>query len=355
MGRLSPPDAAFWRQRRVLLTGHTGFKGAWLARILRRWGARGAGVALPPAGEPSLFGLCQPWPQLDSRMLDLRDRVALRQAVAEIDPEVAIHLAAQSLVPQSYREPVDTFAVNVLGTAHLLEALGQAKRLQALVVATSDKVYRNDGRGRAFAEDDPLGGDDPYSASKAACEHVVQAWRASGLVPGVRLITVRAGNVIGGGDFAADRLVPDIVRALTGSGELTLRLPEATRPWQHVLDVLCGYLQLAAALTEARPALPPAMNLGPADARGPSVRELVHTFTAAVGRPLKIRTEGRPTMPEKSALALDASAALALGWRPRLDLPTAIEWTAAWYREAMADWTRAGPVTDRQIDAYFAR
>jgi CDP-glucose 4,6-dehydratase len=246
----------FWRRRRVLVTGHTGFKGAWLTRWLGRLGAEVHALALAPATTPNLHALLAPTSRMRSHVADIRDPAALARIVAEADPEVVFHLAAQSLVPEGYRAPVETFDVNVLGTVRLLAALAGRPGLRAVLVATSDKVYANADLGRAFAEGDPLGGDDPYSASKAACEIAVAGWRASFAAGGPPIVTARAGNVIGGGDWSADRLVPDLVRAIGGDTPLVLRRPTARRPWQHVLDPLAGYLAYAERLA-AGERLPP--------------------------------------------------------------------------------------------------
>ncbi|MEM0944639.1 MAG: CDP-glucose 4,6-dehydratase, partial [Pseudomonadota bacterium] len=273
---LSP---AFWRGRRVLLTGHTGFKGAWAGAWLGRMGAEVTGFALAPQTQPALFEMLD----FPGRSIigDLRDPAAISQAVADADPEIVIHMAAQPLVRQSYADPVETYGTNVMGTVHLLEALKPAPAGRILVV-TSDKVYENDETGRAFAEGDRLGGHDPYAASKAATEIVVASYRRSFFAEaGVALATARGGNVIGGGDFSADRLVPDIARALAAGRPVELRNPQATRPWQHVLDCLSGYLTYLEALPDA----PAALNFGPADpADALSVAEVTGAMNAALGQ-----------------------------------------------------------------------
>ena len=239
----SEPDGGFWQGRRVFLTGHTGFKGAWAALWLADLGAEVHGFALPPHTEPSL------WEQVGTGLLagetlaDLADRDALTEAVRRARPQIVLHMAAQALVTRSYADPVGTFATNVLGTAHLLDALRAADGLEAVVVVTTDKVYANDGSGRVFVEDDPLGGGDPYSASKSAAELLTRSFAASFFDPaGVPVATARAGNVLGGGDWSADRLAPNIWRAARSGVPLLLRSPQATRPWQHVLEPLAGYL-----------------------------------------------------------------------------------------------------------------
>lgn len=331
------PERAFWRGRRVLVTGHTGFKGAWLALMLRELGAEVTGIALPPPLGPSLFALAAPLGAGAHRLLDIRDAEILAGAVRQARPSVVFHLAAQALVRRSYREPAETFSVNVGGTVNLLQALRDLDGLEAAVMVTSDKVYRNDGGGRRFVETDPLGGEDPYSASKAAMEIAVASWRvsfASGL-PG--LVAARAGNVVGGGDFAEDRLVPDIVRAIVAREPLVVRYPRATRPWQHVLDVLTGYLLYAEQAAGTGP-LPPALNFGPAEADPTTVAQIIVAFGAALGekpdwRPAALQGQLR----EAPALGLDPSLAMTtLDWRPRLNRAETIRSTADWY----AAWRR---------------
>lgn len=309
-------NRAFWRGRRVLVTGHTGFKGGWLCLMLRALGAEVHGLALAPE-TPCFEALGVAATLAGETRADLRGGVALPTR-----PEVVFHLAAQALVGRGYRDPGGTFATNVQGTVHLLDALRGSGAL-ACVVVTSDKVYRNDGTGHAFAEDDALGGHDPYSASKAACELAVAAYRASfaDLPP---LATARAGNVIGGGDFGAQRLVPDLVRAQLAGAPLLVRRPDATRPFQHVWDVLRGYLLLAEALAEGR--APPAVNFGPRDAEV-RVRDLLAQWGG-----VDWRAEEGAVMAEAPRLGLDSTLAQrALGWAPRFATPEAIAETARWY------------------------
>lgn len=347
---LSP---AFWGGRRVLLTGHTGFKGAWAARWLARLGAEVTGLALAPESEPNLFGLLEATTRIRSRIGDIRDWAAVREAVSHADPEIVLHMAAQALVPRAYREPLETWSSNVMGTVTLLEALRSRPGLKAIVVVTSDKVYANRAGAKPFRETDRLGGDDPYSASKAAAELAVGAWRASFAASGPPVATARAGNVIGGGDWAADRLVPDLLRALEARRALELRQPESTRPWQHVLDPLAGYLMLAERLAEGR-TLPEALNFGPAPESVLPTRVLVEQLSSALGRGPDWRHVPRPEIPEKPVLALDAGLAeRTLGWRPRLAIGEAVAWTAEWYA-AHRDGADVAALTDRQIERYEA-
>jgi CDP-glucose 4,6-dehydratase len=344
---------AFWRNRRVLLTGHTGFKGGWLALWLKALGARVHGLALPPPSEPSLWQLVGRDLAI-STLGDIRDPALVARVVAEAEPEILIHMAAQPLVRASYADPVGTLAANVLGTAHILDAARAQAGLRSVLVVTSDKVYENNEAGRPFAEGDRLGGHDPYSSSKACAELVTQCFRDSFWPEHRALATARAGNVIGGGDWAADRLVPDCVRALDSGQRVVLRYPDAVRPWQHVLEPLGGYLVYAEALTEDPAGTPKAMNFGPDPDSFRSVAQIVDSFSAHfAGKPgWASQNEAAPA----EAKTLTLSSALAersLVWRPRLDLERALQWTAGWYRahrakEDMVAFSMA------QIEAYEA-
>lgn len=347
---LSP---SFWRGRRVLLTGHTGFKGAWLAFWLERLGAEVTAFALPPATDPSLFAVLAPWPKLNSILGDLRDAALVADAVRAAAPEIVLHLAAQALVRPSYRDPLGTFASNIAGTAHLLEAVRAAASVRAVLVVTSDKVYANDETGRAFREDDALGGKDPYSASKACQEIVTASYRHSFLASaGVRVATARAGNVIGGGDWAEDRLVPDFVRA-AGRGEtLVLRHPQAVRPWQHVLEPLAGYLIYAQRLFEGADA-PSALNFGPPADDARTVGAIVRRLAEAWGGAQDWQQDAQAGVPEAHLLTLDAGAAeRAIGWRPVWTADQALDRTAAWYR-AHLDGQDMRAFGGRQLDEYM--
>ncbi|MCB4822837.1 CDP-glucose 4,6-dehydratase [Roseicella aerolata] len=333
------PRPGFWRGRRVLVTGHTGFKGSWLVLLLHRLGAEVTGIALDPAPGPSAFAAMQVAPLLAAdHRADIRDGAELAALVRAARPELVLHLAAQPFVGRSYREPAATFATNCTGTIHLLEALRGLPGVAAALFITSDKVYRNDGAGRAFLEEDPLGGADPYSASKAAAEAAVQSWRASFARELPPIATARAGNVIGGGDFGEQRIIPDLVRAQLAGEPLLLRRPDATRPFQHVLDVLRGYLMLTEHLAEAPDRSPAALNFGPLDGEI-RVRELIDFWGAAMGAPVDWRQEQGPVMAEAPRLGLDSTlAGRTLGWLPTLSTPEAIAETARWY----ATWRAGG-------------
>jgi CDP-glucose 4,6-dehydratase len=325
----------FWQGRRVLITGHTGFKGAWLWLWLRTLGARLTGYALAPATVPSLWDIVRADGQEDgsSIIADVREPECLRAAVEAADPQVVFHLAAQALVRESYANPLGTFATNVLGTGALLEACRTRKNLECVVVVTSDKVYENAGSGRPFEEGDRLGGHDPYSASKAAAEILTRSFRDSFFAAGPPIATARAGNVIGGGDWSVDRLIPDCVRALESGRPVSLRYPEAVRPWQHVLEPLGGYLELARALVRSPAGAPRAVNFGPDAASFSTVRAVVEAFSARFGGKPGWEADHSAHLSEAQALTLASMLAeRTLGWRPRLDIDRALLWTANWYR-----------------------
>lgn len=343
--------------RRVLVTGHTGFKGAWLCAWLAGHGAEVTGYARAPETAPNLWTLLG-----ESRVRsvegDLNDRARLDAVIAETRPEVVLHLAAQALVRRSYREPVETFASNVLGTVQLLDALRAAPDLRAVVVATSDKAYENTGQLWGYREPDPMGGHDPYSASKGATEIAVAAMRrsyytdgASG-ASGARIAAARAGNVIGGGDWAEDRLVPDIVRGCLGpSGEVSLRQPNAIRPWQHVLEPLDGYCRLAVALLDGAP-VDDGWNFGPDRDDERPVIDVAEAVVAALGTGrIRVEPEAMP-LHEAELLRLDISKARSrLGWRPALGFAETVAMTAEWYG-AWRDGADIPALCARQIARY---
>lgn len=323
-------EPGFWAGRRVFLTGHTGFKGSWMALALHALGAEVHGFALAPLAGPNPFDLTGAAGALAGEIrADIRDGEALSAALAAARPSIVIHMAAQAIVAEGYRDPVGTFGTNVMGTLHLLEGALACGGVEAIVIVTSDKVYRNQGAGRPFVEDDPLGGSDPYSASKAAAELAVAAWRTGRAGPPT--LCVRAGNVIGGGDFAPARIIPDLARALAERSELAVRNPDATRPFQHVTDVLRGYLLAAQTLVRRPGDVPPALNFGPRE-REISIVELLEAWQAATGRPVDWTHQPRPDLPESPRLALDSSrAGQVLGWEPAYGTAAAVAETAAWY------------------------
>jgi CDP-glucose 4,6-dehydratase len=323
--------ARFWRDRTVLLTGDTGFKGAWMRLWLRSLGADVTGFALAPNTEPNLSTLLNDGSR--SIIGDIRDEALLRGVLDQIDPHIVIHMAAQALVRESYRDPVATYATNVMGTANLLQSCRTLRRLQCVVVVTSDKVYENDGQGRPFQEQDRLGGHDPYSNSKACAELLTGSFRDSFFRDGPPVATVRAGNVVGGGDWSLDRLIPDCVRALDQGVPVRLRYPDAVRPWQHVFEPLSGYLAVAQALVRAPDETPRAVNFGPDPASFRTVSTVVDAFSARFGgRPGWVQDPGSHP-PEANALTLSSALAeRALGWRPNLGFAQSLSWTADWYR-----------------------
>lgn len=346
------PQPAFWAGKRVLLTGHTGFKGSWTALWLTEMNARIAGFALTPE-YPSLFRLARMESGLNSIIGDLRDVNAVQAAIQAIDPQIVIHMAAQPLVRRSLVYPGETFATNVQGTANLLDALRDCPALQAVLIVTSDKVYANDSEGRPFVEGDRLGGKDPYSASKAAVELLAQSFAGSYFIKrGVPVATARAGNIIGGGDFAEDRIVPDIVRAVRAAARPALRHPEATRPWQHVLDCICGYLLFIEALTARTAAVPRALNFGPDPAAPVTVAKLAEAMLIALGEEPCWDHVPVPDSVEMQELTLDGTLARkSLGWQNRLPANHGVHWTADWYR-AFAKGKDIRAITLGQITAY---
>ena len=343
-----------WHDRRVLVTGHTGFKGGWLSLWLAGRGACVHGYALDPPTEPSFFAACGLADHLagDTRG-DVRDEPALARCLAEARPEVVFHLAAQPLVRRSYREPLETFDVNVMGTARLLEAVRGCDAVRAVVVITTDKVYENREWDWAYREAEPLGGADPYSASKACTELVCDAYRRSFLAAaGVRLATARAGNVIGGGDWAADRLVPDFLRAADSGATLAIRSPRAIRPWQHVLEPVAGYALLAERLLEGD-RFAESWNFGPAEADARPVGWIVDRLCELVPG-ARWRRDGDDHPHEAGTLRLDsAKARHRLGWRPRWDLDEALVRTVEWHL-AWRGGADMAAVSRGQIEAHAA-
>ena len=332
-------NPAFWRGKRVLVTGHTGFKGGWLTLWLDGMGAKVAGYSLEPPTTPSLFETARVREVVRHRIDDVRDLAALRAAVAEFRPEVVFHLAAQSLVRPSYADPVGTYATNVLGTVHVLEAVRLEPSARVLMVVTSDKCYENRERSDGFRESDPMGGTDPYSSSKGCAELVTAAYRASFFdparhaEPGAAVASVRAGNVIGGGDWSHDRLVPDVYRAAATKALVRIRNPRAVRPWQHVLEPLNGYLLLAERLWEDGAGFAEGWNFGSADSDARPVADVMDRIVKLWGEGLRWEHDSGEHPHEATLLRLDSTKARSrLGWRPRMSLDQALEWTVEWYK-----------------------
>jgi CDP-glucose 4,6-dehydratase len=325
-----------------------------MAAMLAHLGARVTGFALAPDTDPNLYTLARVADVAPGGLGDLRDPQAVAAAVRKAEPEIVLHLAAQALVRRAVREPVATCAINVLGTAHLLDALSAAERPRAVLVVTSDKVYENPQRGVPFREGDPLGGHDPYAASKAAAEIVTASFARTYFdARGVAVATARGGNVIGGGDFAADRIVPDIFRAMAAGRELVLRHPDATRPWQHVLDCVAGYLVYAQALAQGR-VVPRALNFGPTDGAPITVAALAAAMQKALGTEAGWRVVASTDAPEMATLALDSTLARSsLGWHDRLVGDAAVRATADWYL-ALSRGDDMAAVTRRSIEEYLA-
>lgn len=324
----------FWCGKRVLLTGHTGFKGGWLALWLQALGAKVVGIALPPVSATNLFHLAEVAEGIESHFCDIRDREQLTDLVKSTQPEIVFHLAAQPLVRASYREPVETFSTNIMGTAHILEALRGLESIKVAVMITTDKVYKNLECAYPYREDDALGGHDPYSASKAASEIVISSYRDSFLRDqGVAVASARAGNVIGGGDWSEDRLIPDAVRAWQNGIPLHIRRPNSTRPWQHVLEPLNGYLTLAENLWE-NPELAGAYNFGPYTHEAAKVQEVIKMAQKAYGSGAVSYGDGTEGPHEAGWLALEtAKSREALSIKPKWGIHEAINRTMAWYRD----------------------
>ena len=353
-------NTEFWQGKVVLVTGHTGFKGGWLCLWLQSLGAKVVGYALSPPTTPSLFDVAGVGDGMRSIIGDVGDLARLQAAVTEHAPQIVIHMAAQSLVRNSYASPLVTYATNVMGTAHVLEAVRKAQGVKVVVNVTSDKCYDNREWVWGYRENEPLGGYDPYSSSKGCAELVTAAYRNSFFHPaqyarhGVAVASARAGNVIGGGDWAEDRLVPDFVRAVTRGEALTVRNPAAVRPWQHVLEPLRGYLQLAQNLWSDGARYSEAWNFGPDEESAQSVGTVVGALTALWDGKAHWRTDDTAGQPhEANFLKLDCSKARTkLGWQPRWNLQTALESTAAWYKAHQAKHDMRA-FTQEQIGRYL--
>ena len=328
----------FWKGKHVFVTGHTGFKGSWLCLWLEHLGAKVTGYALPPPTKPSLFELARVADSMDSHVGDVKDLNLLQATLTAAKPDIVIHMAAQALVRYSYENPVETFSTNVIGTVNLLDAVRRVPSVRAVVIVTSDKCYHNEEWVWGYRETSRLGGADPYSASKGCAELVVAAYQHSYFNPRnnpgcAAVASVRAGNVIGGGDWAVDRLVPDIIRSLLKNQPTLIRSPQATRPWQHVLEPLHGYLMLAERLYRDGYEFSSAWNFGPLEQGEKTVGWIVEHMYQLWGITFDWRKDMDSGPPESTFLKLDSSKARAyLGWRPKLDLTTTLDWIVKWSR-----------------------
>jgi len=328
-------NPAFWKGRRVFVTGHTGFKGSWLCLWLKQLGAEVTGYALEPATDPSLFTVADVAGGMNSIVGDIRDREKLAQAMLEAKPEVVIHMAAQALVRYSYQHPVETYEVNVMGTVNLLEAVRSCDSVRTVLVITSDKCYENQEREAGYREHEPMGGFDPYSNSKGCAELVVSAYRQSFFENGkhIAIATARAGNVIGGGDWSEDRLLPDMVRAFSTGEGVVIRNPSAVRPWQHVFEALHGYLLLLERMNDKPETFSQGWNFGPDEQDARDVAWIVERFANMWGDAAwRVEPDGE-NLHEATLLKLDCTKARReLAWQPVLELEQAIAWISDWYR-----------------------
>ena len=353
------PD--FWHGRRVFITGHTGFKGSWLCLLLNSFGARVAGYALEPPTRPNLFSLARVGELVESTQGDIRDLQALIARVSSFSPDVVFHMAAQSVVLDSYADPVQTYSTNVMGTVHVLEAVRRLQHPCVVVNVTTDKCYENKGWPWGYRENDSLGGRDPYSSSKACAELVGQCFRDAYFAPSrwsehqVSIGNARAGNVIGGGDWTPRQLVPETIASFLAGQPAVLRHPQAVRPWQHVLDCLGGYMRLAEALTEDTARFSGEWNFGPADVDSRPVSYVVETLAACWGAAQPWVADIHSHAAEEQQLRLDVNkAAGLLGWRSRLDIDDGLAWVADWYRQFHAGGD-AREICNAQIARYLTR
>ena len=345
---------SFWRNKRVLVTGHSGFKGAWLTLWLQRMGAVPTGISLPPSTSPNLFALAEIDSLSESHFIDIRDSTKLSDLIKTLKPEIVFHLAAQPLVRASYRDPLETFSTNIMGTVNVLNAMRVLDSVRVAVMITTDKVYRNNEWLWPYREDDALGGYDPYSASKAASEIVISSYRNSFLEDqNIAVASARAGNVIGGGDWSEDRLIPDAIRAWQAGRPLEIRRPDAIRPWQHVLEPLAGYLFLAEKLWQ-QPTLAGAYNFGPQNSEAATVRNVVEIVRKAYGEGEVSFMEGNEGPYEAKWLALEvAKSNRVLGVRSRWGLEEAVKRTIGWYR-AQQEGGNSRLLCEAEIAAYEA-
>jgi CDP-glucose 4,6-dehydratase len=351
----------FWREKKVFLTGHTGFKGAWLAKWLRLLGSDVTGFALPPSTDPSLFEVLNLESDMRSVFGDIRDLDLLKSHIRKSDPDLIIHMAAQAIVRESYQNPVETFHVNALGTVHLLESLRYTNNTKSVICVTSDKCYENREWLWKYRENDPMGGWDPYSASKGCSELIISSYRSSFFNKedyhkhGIAVASVRAGNVIGGGDWGQDRLIPDIMRAFSNQEDVVIRNPSAIRPWQYVLDLLSGYLMLAERLYEDGPHHMEAWNFGPNDSDEKTVGEIVKLISTLWGNGANWRLDPDAAMQPHEAftLKLDSSKARnRLRWLPKLTIDDSLTYIVDWYKQYYSDRPSINSLTEKYIASY---
>lgn len=354
-----PEIFSIYKNRRVLITGHTGFKGSWLCLLLNQLGAEVYGYALEPPTNPSLFVEANIEEIMTSYIGDIRDLVNFQKMMQKVQPEIVIHMAAQPLVRESYKNPVETYSINVMGTVHLLEACRYTKSVKAIVNVTTDKCYENREWHWGYRENEPMGGYDPYSNSKGCSELVTSSYRNSYFNPakyaehGVALASARAGNVIGGGDWADDRLIPDFIRAISKGEEVRIRSPYAIRPWQHVLEPLTGYLFLAAKLYTEGTSHAQAWNFGPDDSDAQNVEWITSTICELWGESASYAVDTNPQPHEANYLKLDCSKAKAeLNWAPKWDIETTLRSIVDW-NKAFLKGENIQQITIAQIDNYF--
>lgn len=349
---------SFWRGRKVFLTGHTGFKGGWMSLWMQSLGANLKGFSLEPPTSPSLFEIASISDGMNSDIGDVRDLARLTHSLQTFQPEIVFHMAAQPLVRYSYKNPVETYATNLMGTVHLLEAVRQTPSVKAVVIITTDKCYENREWAWGYRENEPMGGFDPYSNSKGCAELATAAYRSSFFNPenfshhGVAIATVRAGNVIGGGDWAGDRLIPDILMAIEKGSPVTIRNPNAIRPWQHVLEPISGYMQLAERMISDGPTYSEAWNFGPNDNDARPVSWIVDRMVNIWGNGASWQIDNSEQPHEATYLKLDISKAKTkLQWQPRINLDQALEWIIDWHK-AYLDGRSMQDVTKQQIMQY---
>jgi CDP-glucose 4,6-dehydratase len=332
-------DARFWNGKKVLITGHTGFKGSWLSLWLQRLGANVSGYALRLPTEPSLFDVAHVAANMDSVTGDIRDLDRLNKVISDRRSEIVIHMAAQTIVRSSYADPIATYSTNVMGTANVLEAVRLSRTARVVLIVTSDKCYQDQGWLWGYRENDPMGGQDPYAGSKGCAELVKLSYISSYFaladytLHGVAVASVRAGNAIGGGDWAPDRLIPDVIRAVTAGRPVVIRNPNSVRPWQHVLDPLNGYLTLAQRLWESGPSYVGAWNFGPNGEDAKPVQWVVERILSMWGNGLQWKPDKGIHPAESTYLIVDSTKARRLlGWSTKLRLHTALEWVVEWYK-----------------------